>query len=68
MNREQRRKIQSKAERVWSLSQRIDALGGMKVDEAATAIKNLTDYTRKLSLEDLILIDEYIIEKYGTAS
>lgn len=68
MNREQRRKIQSKAEKVWSLSQRIDILGGMKADEAAAAIKNLTDYTNKLSLEDLILIDEYIIEKYGAAT
>ncbi len=68
MNREERRKISKKAEKIWNLSKRIDTLGGLNTEAAVTAVKALTQYTNNLSFEELVLIDEYLVEKYGTST
>lgn len=68
MNREERRKISKKAEKIWNLSKRIDTLGGLDTEAAAAAVKALTQYTNNLSFEELVLIDEYLVEKYGTST
>ena len=68
MNREERRKISKKAEKIWNLSKRIDTLGGLNTEAAVAAVKALTQYTNNLSFEELILVDEYLMEKYGAST
>lgn len=65
MNREERRKIERKAEKIWRLNQQIDTLRELDIDAAVATLKALTQYSSNLSFEELILIDEYLAEKYG---
>lgn len=59
MNRGQRRKIEKKAEHIWALEKKIEST---ESKDKSSLMQELQDYTKKLDLSDMILIDEYIIE------
>ncbi len=61
MNREQRRKIQKKADKVWKL----EMLATMSDEKTKATLENeIKKIMSTCSLEELLLIDEYIIEKH----
>jgi hypothetical protein len=59
MNREDRRRVKKKAEHIWTLEKQIESA---KSENKSSLMQELQDYTKKLDLSDMILIDEYIIE------
>ena len=63
MNRQQRRKIQTKAEKIWKL----EMLATLTKEESVKKQieKDITEIAKSCSMEELLLIDEYLIEKYN---
>ena len=68
LNRNGRRQIKKKLGKkidiVWKLNQAVEQAITPSTLEAA--LKELTDYTKTLKLDELVLIDEYILSQYGT--
>jgi len=68
MNRSDKRRIEKKAKKVWELEQKIEDAQNNNKDFVPPLMKELQDYTRKLDLTDMILIDEYIMEYCASES
>ncbi len=66
MNRSDKRRIEKKAKKVWELEQKIEDAQNNNKDFVPPLMKELQDYTSKLDLTDMILIDEYIMEYCAT--
>ena len=63
MNREQRRKIQKKADKIWKLETL--ATLAKDPDVKAQIERNIYKIASRCSIEELYLIDTYLTEKYG---
>ncbi len=63
LNREVRRKVQKKAEKIWKLEKALE-----QNPEDKDSMKELIKLSQALDPEELLLIDVYITEKYGNAN
>lgn len=66
MNRSDKRRIEKKAKHIWELEQKIEEAKKSNSSFVPPLMKELQNYTSKLDLTDMILIDEYIMEYCAT--